>query len=1151
VDKLLKLSGFIPFILIIFLNALVDLGHKVLIQNTVFKIYDGQTQIILTAIINALILLPFILLFSPSGYLSDKYRKPLVIKYSAVIAVALTLLITLSYYLGWFRFAFVITFLLAVQSAFYSPAKYGYIRELVGKQNLGTANAIVQAITIVAILAGILIFSILFERRLSGVSYANEAELLRAIAPIGWVLVSCAMLELISALLLPKGEIESRDRTFDVRSYLSGRVLAGNIGKIFGNQAIWLSIVGLSIFWGISQALLTAFPAFAKANLGIENTVVIQGTLACSGIGIVFGSLIAGKASRRHIETGLVPLGALGVVVTLAFIAQITSIGWLIVDFLVLGVFGGMFIIPLNALIQFHARDDELGTVLAGNNWVQNIVMLGFLVLTVTLAAIGANEIGLLHFLVLVALIGAGYTVYRLPQSLIRYVIAQMFVSTNRVEVVGFENLPSQGGVLLLGNHVSWLDWAMIQIACPRLVHFVMHRSIYQRWYLKWFLDLFGVVPISSGQSREALETVNEWLKAGHVVCLFPEGMLSRSGQMGEFRAGYERAIEGVDGVIVPFYLRGLWGTRFSNSSARLQKVRRTRVRRHIIVAFGTPLPMETPVHELKRHVFDLSIDAWDTYTRTLDPIPLAFIHAAKRRGLNTWTVEADGSRTLSGYKLLTAVMVVSRWIHKRSPEQNVGLLLPTSTPGIMTNMAVLLLGKTVINLNYTASLAAMQAAVDKACINSIYTSKRFVRKLEGRGIDLSELLDRVHVYYLEDLPSQVGAAGKLFILIAAMLLPSRWLYSMFGKFTTSESPAAILFSSGSEGEPKGIVLSHRNFMANIKQVSDVLDLRAQDAIISTLPIFHAFGLTVTGLMPLIEDIPVVFHPDPTDTLTIAKAIAKYEASIFCGTSTFLRLFVRNRRIHPLMLDSLRVVVAGAEKLHPEVREAFQRKFNKEIFEGYGTTETTPVASVNIPDRINPTDWAVQPGNRWGTVGMPLPGGSFRIVDPETMETLPMGVDGLILFGGSQVMLGYLHDPKKTAEAIVKLDGQRWYKTGDKGHLDKDGFLTIVDRYSRFAKIGGEMISLGAIETELNKSIPEDVEIAATSIPDGKKGEQVILLIAGNLDVDEMKKLTDESGLSPLMRPSKFFNVEEIPKLGSGKNDFGQAKKIALQKCLA
>ena len=382
-EKLFRIAGFTPFILIIFLNAFVDLGHKILIQNTVFKVYDGQTQIILTAIVNGLILLPFVLLFTPAGMLSDRYRKPRIMRYSAAVAVGLTLLITASYYAGWFWFSFAMTFLLAVQSAIYSPAKYGFIKELAGKDQLASANGVVQAVTIVAILLGIFVFSVFFERGLAGIDYAGKAQLLQAIAPIGWLLVVCSAWEFWLTWRLPAGEAGIAERGFDWGRYGRGRYLRDNLGKILANRTIWLSIVGLSVFWGISQVVLAAFPAFAKETLGETNTVVIQGLLACSGIGIIIGSLLAGKASKSYIETGLVPLGALGVVVTLFFVPQLSSSVSLALAFILLGVAGGLFIVPLNALIQFHAKDQELGTILAGNNWVQNVVMLGFLGLTV------------------------------------------------------------------------------------------------------------------------------------------------------------------------------------------------------------------------------------------------------------------------------------------------------------------------------------------------------------------------------------------------------------------------------------------------------------------------------------------------------------------------------------------------------------------------------------------------------------------------------------------------------------------------------------------------------------------------------------------------------------------------------------------------
>ena len=1149
-DNLFRLRGFLPYILVLFLNAFVDLGHKILIQNTIFKVHDGQTQIILSAVVNALILLPFVLLFSPSGFLADKFRKPRIMQISAAAAVALTLLIVLSYHLGWFWFSFALTFALAVQSAFYSPAKYGYIRELVGTARLAQANAIVQAVTIIAILSGIFIFSVLFESRLEGKNWHREADILQAIAPIGWLLVICSLAEFLFTLRLPPTEAEAPDLDFRLRAYATGNYLRANLGKLLANRNIWLSIVGLSVFWGISQVVLAAFPAYAKEHLGETNTVVIQGLMAASRIGIIMGSLIAGRASRRSIETGLIPLGALGIVFSLFFTPRLDSPWLLGLDFLLLGIAGGLFIVPLNALIQFHARERELGTVLAGNNWVQNLVMLAFLALAVAFALTGMNSVGLFHLLTLTALAGALYTLWQLPQSLVRYVIGRLFAGGYRIRVMGFENLPGQGGVLMLGNHISWLDWAMVQIACPRPIRFIMDRDLYQRWYLKWFLDFFGVIPIAPGHSKEALARIAELLHQGEVVCLFPEGAISRNGQLGEFKSGFERAVAELaedEAVILPFYLRGLWGSRFSRASRQLQANRSNGLRREVIVAFGAPLPLHSSATEVKHQVAELSIDAWEEHTHSLEPVALRWLRTARRRGSADAVAEARGGKPLSARRFVTAVLAFSRLVRKRSPEQNIGLLLPTSTAGLITNMAVLLLGKTLVNLNFTASLAALQSALDKAEIRSIYTSRQFLKKLERKGVDLAPLFTHVEVFYLEDLAREIRPAGKLFLLACATVLPARWLYALFGKRVSIEEPAAILFSSGSEGEPKGVVLSQRNILANILQVSDVLDTRADDCIMATLPLFHAFGLTVTGLMPLVEGIPAVCHPDPTDVLNIARGIYRYQGSILCATSTFLRLFNANRKVHPLMLESLRVVVAGAERLNPEVRDAFKLKFGKEIYEGYGSTETTPVASVNIPDRLDPRSWKVQVGHKPGTVGLPLPGGAFRIVDPDTLESLPTGEDGLILFGGAQVMLGYLKDREKTAEVIVEMDGHRWYKTGDKGHLDRDGFLTIVDRYSRFAKIGGEMVSLGSIEAALAPALPEGVEILATAIPDGRKGEKLVLLYSGDMEEKTLQDIIRTSSLNALARPSLLLKVDAIPKLGSGKNDYSTARKLALE----
>lgn len=1148
-SKLVNIRGFIPYAIIVFLNAFVDLGHKIIIQNTLFKTTDGQEQIILTAVVNGLILLPFILLFSPAGFISDRFAKPKVIRYSALAAVAATLMITACYYMGWFWGAFALTLALAIQSAIYSPAKYGYIKELVGSENLAAANGSVQATTISGILLGTFAFSILFEQLLP-TEGLNSSQIMTLMAPVGWVLVALATIEWILTFRLKTTAEPATGDDFEIANYLRLNYLKKNIAVVCEKDAILLSIFGLATFWAISQVMLAAFPAFAKESLGITNTVVIQGILACAGLGIIIGSLIAGRASRNYIETGLIPIGALGVSITIAVLPGLQTALGMGLAFLIVGIMGGLFIIPLNALIQFYARNEQLGTVLAGNNWIQNVAMLSFLGLTVAFALGGIDSVGLFYMLTAVAVLGTGYTVRRLPHSLARIVATMILQRRYRVKVVGFDNLPQSGPVLLLGNHISWIDWALVQIACPRPVRFVMLRRIYETWYLKPIFKLFGVVPIASGQSKDSLSTINTLLKAGEVVCLFPEGAISRNGQLGKFHSGYERTIEGVeDGVIVPFYLRGLWGSTFSRASEGLRDSRAPSLRRDLIVAFGKPLPIDTTADMLKQKVFDLSISAWESYTKALPTLPLAWLKTVRRNLGDVCTVDASETR-LTRRRMAAATLAFAQAMRLHRGVQNVGLLLPSSNAAAIANMGVLLKGRTTVNLNFSASAEAVRNAISSAQIKQVFTSRQFETRLQAKGIVVSEMLAGVEVQYMEDIKEALPRWRLLLALLEISVLPARWIYFLNGRKNSIEDPAAILFSSGSESKPKGVVLSHRNIQSNCKQISDVLNTRVDDVVMASLPPFHSFGLTVTLIMPLIEGIPIVCHPDPTDVLGIARAVAKYRGTILFGTATFLSLYARNRKIDPILLESLRIVVAGAEKLSDKVRHDFQFKFNKMVLEGYGATETTPVASVNVPDAMDTNDWKIQVGHRTGTVGMPLPGTSFKIVDPESLQELPLGEDGMILISGNQVMLGYLDDEEKTDQVIYEQDGMRWYTTGDKGHLTSEGFLVIVDRYSRFAKLGGEMVSLGAVEEKIRDLLPEDseVDIAAAAVPDERKGERVIVLVNDEEVQGSLRETMVEAGVDPMMLPAQVLLVEEIPKLGSGKTDFSALNALAREE---
>jgi len=1142
--KLFKIGGFTPYILIILLNSMTDLGHKIILQNTIFKAYEGSELVILTAMVNALILLPFIFLFSPAGFLSDKYPKVEIVRGASLLAVGITTLILVAYINGWFWVAFGLTFLLAAQSAIYSPAKYGLIKEMVGNEKLIQANALIQSVTIVAILAGAVIYSIFFESLLVEPT-GDKSVILQQIYPVGYLLIGASVIEFLLSLRLVKSVQIKKNMQFKPRKYANLTYLKGNMKLLKKSQTVWLSIVGLAVFWGVSQLLVATFGAYLKEHLGIDNTVIAQGLLSLAGVGMMVGSLMVGRLSRDYIETGIIPVGALGIAISLVMLTSVDALTGMGVTLFLYGFFSGLFIVPLNTLIQFATPKRMMGKVLAGNNFMQNVAMFLFLMMVTLFAYWGISSRGLLLLASGIALVGFFYTLIRLPQSMVRFVVRFFFGLRYRIDVEGLDNIRSNRGILLLGNHVSFLDWAFLQIAYPKPIRFVIDRHYYSLWYFKPIFKFFGAIPISSRGGKNALRAVAEALNKGDTVALFPEGHLSRNGHLGKFQKGYELATAevGEGARIVPFYLRGLWEGRFSHASRKMK----SKKQRDVGVIFGEMMPIHTPAEAVKEQVFKLSIKSWHAYTRRLPTLAKAWITEAKEVGDRLCVADSTGVE-LSGTRFITAVLLMRRAFKRHlDGAQNVGLILPTSAGGAIANMATLTLGRTIVNLNYSSGTSSLKHAIALAQITQVVTSSKFLTKLKAKGFDLTDALEGVEIVVLEDLKATMSKPSQVGHFLMAKVMPAWLLRGLFIKRVRNYETAAILFSSGSEGNPKGIELTHQNIMGNIKQIATVLNPDDRDVMLGTLPIFHSFGLTVSTLFPLIEGVPVVCHPDPTDGLGIAKLCHKYQATLLFATATFFRLYARNRKIHPLMFESLRMVIAGAEKLPKEVGELFKSRFGKSIVEGYGTTETTPVASCNIHDALVPDTYHVQVGNKVGTIGLPIPGSSVMIVDPETLKPLPMGEDGMILIGGTQVMKGYLGDPEKTKSVIKEIDGIRWYITGDKGHIDEDGFVTIVDRYSRFAKIGGEMVSLGMVEQEINRLIDEDSQIAVTAIADPKKGERLVLLLEGKKDLDELKTEIKSLGMNPLFVPSKYFKVEEIPKLGTGKADFKGIKKLAEQ----
>ena len=596
--EMFKIKGTYAYLIALFLNAFTDLGHKIIIQNTVFKMYDGEIQIVLSAIVNALILLPFILVFTPAGFLADKFPKNKVMTFAAALAVVLTLLITLSYYMGWFEVAFGLTFLLATQSAIYSPAKYGYIKELVGNKYISAGNAAVQATTMVAIMAGMGIFSFLFEARLD--EFTSADDILKQIAPLGWLLVLNSLGEFYLISRLPNKQRVPSERKFHFKKYITGLYLRKNMKTITRKPNILQAIFALSIYWGVSQVAIAVFPEYAKSVLHISNTVYVNGVLGLSIIGIVMGSIMAARFSKYFINMGLVPVSAIGMGISLLLIPVFDHIEPIAVLFFTFGLFSGMFIVPLNSFIQKHAPGVHLGTILAGNNFIQNIFMVMLLGMTTYLAYYEGFEASKLFYAIAALTLLMGLYMTRKYQLILAWFLGDLILSFRYdFDYIGVENVPHNGAVLLTPNHLSWLDWIIVPFAIERRTTFMMERRIYNWPIAHTFFKWGGAIPVSSKAAKDAFKLVKERLVHHELVTLFPEGGINRGTELQKFQRGFELATKGVDGVIVPAYIGGLEGSLFSRSPKRYVP-KRSWLRRKVTIIYGEPMPMSTTAVELQ-----------------------------------------------------------------------------------------------------------------------------------------------------------------------------------------------------------------------------------------------------------------------------------------------------------------------------------------------------------------------------------------------------------------------------------------------------------------------------------------------------------------------------------------------------------------------
>jgi len=838
-----------------------------------------------------------------------------------------------------------------------------------------------------------------------------------------------------------------------------------------------------------------------------------------------------------------------------------------------LGFFGGFFIVPIAAIMQHRPRREDKAGILAAGNLISSV---GICVAAGAffLLRLWPHDTRMIFLIAAVLTLAALiYSVLLLPDALLRFLLWCATHSLYRIRIVGRDLIPEKGGALFVCNHVSWADALLLIAATDRPIRFLMLKDIYEQPWMKPFARVLGVIPISSEQRpREmlhSLQTASDAIRNGEVVCIFAEGQITRIGQLLPFQRGLERIMKDVDAPIVPVALDGVLGSPSSFKQGKFVWRLPSHIPHPVTVSFGRPLPSNATAFEVRQAVQELLASVWQYRRDRMKTLPRQFIRTARRHPRRFAMADAQTAKLTFGAALVKTVFLARRLEKIWAGQRTVGIFLPPSVPGALVNHAALLMGKVPVNLNYTLSEASLASCVKQCGIRTVVTSRSFLEKVkltlpcevvfleDVAGLERRSPIRReggVESQSARPASGAPSALEKLTAWLMAKFLPADLLERtlsanrqlQIGNRKSLDDLATVIFSSGSTGDPKGVMLSHYNIGSNVAQLEQVFGLDKNDRILGILPFFHSFGFTGTLCLPAALGVGVVFHPNPLDIRAIGPLVKNYVVTFLLATPTFLQLYLRGCAAADF--GSLRLVMTGAEKLPDRLATAFEEHFGIRPMEGYGCTECAPVVAVNTPDFRSAGFHQV--GVKRGSIGHPLPGVCVRVVDvgnPRAGTPVPLGRPGLLLVRGPNVMLGYLGKPDQTAEVLR--DG--WYLTGDVAMLDEDGFLQITDRLSRFSKIGGEMVPHLRVEEKLHE-LAEATEqtFVVTGLPDEKKGERLVVLhkLADEKLPPCLEKLA-QCDLPNLWKPraDQFFRVDAFPLLGTGKLDLRKVREIAMQ----
>ena len=1101
-----------------FLGAFNDnLFKNALVLLVLYRLAEGAGPLLVTAAAGIFIL-PFFVFSAQAGTLADAIDKARLARATKLAEIGTMAAGALALLVGDVPFLLVVLFLMGAQSAVFGPVKFGILPDLLPEGRIVAANGLIEAATFLAILTGTI---------LGGVLILKDG----GPALVAGLVVACAIAGYLTSRAIPA--VPPRDQ--GLRIPINPLAAIGpTFAALRRDRRLWRAALAVSWFWFVGAIYLAQIPTLVKVGLGAnEGVVTLFLTLFSLGIGL--GSLAAGRLTHGRVRLTLVPLAGLGIALfTLDFVRAIGAfaagggtIGPLAflqspeglrvaVDLVGLAAAGGLFVVPLMAAIQTWAGEGRRARVIAG----LNIVNAGFMVLsslvTLALQALGFEVSTIILLTGLMTLPVCLLVLRLIPAESWRTGARRLLKILLRVEVRGEDHLTNlDGPAVVVANHVSLLDG-------PLLLAFLRHKPVFAidgtmaaRWWVRPFLRFAEALPLDPTNPL-ALRRLSEAVRGGRSLVIFPEGRITVNGGLMRVQDGPAMIADRAGVPVVPVHIKGAEQSYFSRLRPGMT---RRRLLPRVTIEIGAPQHLDLDP-DLKgkarreaggRRLYDLMCEHVAACGTGRHDLFGAVWDAARYHGMGRTMVEDASGQSLTYRRLLASVLALRPHLDRAcGGETRVGVLLPNSAAAVVTVLALAAAGRQAAMLNLSTGATPMLASLRTAAVRTIVTARRFVEAagLEDTVADLERA--GVCVVHLEALREDIGARARLAAL-------SRTFLPRPPAPADPDDPAVVLFTSGSEGSPKGVVLSHTNLIADARQGAVLFDITHEDKTLAVLPLFHSFGL-ISGLtLPLLTGMGVFLYPSPLHYRKIPAVAYDVNATVLFGTDTFLMGY--GRKADGYDFQRLRYVVAGGEPVRDETRTLWAERFGLRILEGYGLTEASPVVALNTPLHYRP-----------GTVGRPLPRVEHRIEPVEGLET-----GGRLWIKGPNVMVGYL---LPDAPGVVQPTVEGWHDTGDIVAFDADGFVHVTGRAKRFAKLGGEMVSLGLVEAEARLLWP-DATHAVIAARDARKGERLVLYTTmASATRRALHEALRRRGLSELLLPAEIHALDELPLLASGKVDY-------------